>query len=190
MTNELPPYEADRWGFPIEECRRCSGLGRIPAYGNVYGGVCFGCDGKRKTYATRAVAGLAAVHSRWMRDRTEVSLCSRLQLSPTVERVTDISEGDTIREWGVSKPYTWRTVASVRVLADVCGLSQVGSDTNPTTVRALTQRVRVTFTDGSTVRGWGETWIRALSSDEARAHAAPLVERAVASYRKTLARRR
>ena len=187
MTNELPPIEADGWGFPIEACQRCAGQGRIPVYSNVFGGTCFGCNGKGKCYPTRAIKALAGEHAAWLRQRREVSLCSRLQLA-TGERTTYVAPGDTIREWGGGTPVVWRTVAAVKVLPDICGMSLTGAAADE--VRALVQRVRVTFTDGSSVRGFGETWIRRVPSDEVGAHLAPLVERAVAGYMRTLARRR
>lgn len=188
MTNDLPSFETDRWGFPIEQCQRCAGHGRIPAYGDIFGGVCFGCNGAGKAYPNRAIKALVNEHTAWLRKRADVSLCSRIDLQ-TAERVTYASPGDVIRPWGqrVGQHALWRTVADVRVLPDIIGMSLTGAAADE--VRALIQRVLVTFDDGSSVRGFGETWVRRIDQATADAHVMPLVARAAGIHVRALRRR-
>lgn len=83
-------FRTDRHGFPLIECHRCSGTGRLPQFGNVFGGTCFRCSGAGVAHVGGTVARLAA------------EFASALQRAGKCE-VSDIMVGDSVKMPGSDK---------------------------------------------------------------------------------------
>jgi hypothetical protein len=185
-------FKTDRDGFPVEECRRCSGVGRIPAYGNVHGGVCFGCSGSGWIYPRGKTAQLAAGFRQWCDAQRYVSAGAFVTVSPTgAEWDYPIKVGDLIREHGRrgSTPPPWREVVAVRRTCQISGWGSTGDGAGNMVMRSMVLRIVITFADGSTHNGFGERWTRLIDPALRGAMRAEAVDAAVAAYRKTLARR-
>lgn len=71
--------------FEQVECSRCGGSGRLTGFSHVYGGVCFGCNGKGKKMTAagrRAFKKVQEVQSRLcVKAASEVRVGERVQLS-------------------------------------------------------------------------------------------------------------
>lgn len=52
--------EYNNLGFPVTDCRRCSGRGHMSEYANVVGGRCFDCKGTGKQLTPAAAKAYAA----------------------------------------------------------------------------------------------------------------------------------
>lgn len=148
MASTTP--RTDRYGFPIRECGRCHGKGRLAGFSNVRGGVCFGCSGAGTVYPKGKV-GLAVA---------DFQTALRAAVRPSTSA---LEVGDEItRTWATgsdcSRPAAdavWRTVASIEVTDEVCGRGFVGG----VEVSVSYYRV-ITFTDGTSERVGSVVWSR------------------------------
>lgn len=59
--------------YETSECARCGGEGRINAYGHVYGGQCFGCNGSGRVLTSKGRAASKKAHA-WKAEHTAVAV--------------------------------------------------------------------------------------------------------------------
>jgi hypothetical protein len=149
-------FQVDRYGFPVEVCRRCGGSGEY-SYNPLDGTRCFGCSGAGVAYASRIPA---QEREAWRKElRAARDVCA-----------WKVQPGDRIRPYGSKRGTPFQTVAAVE-LGEPDGWMKVGSAAEVVT----SYRATLTFEDGTktgTSNG-GELWIRDATVDPA-----PYVERA------------
>ncbi len=165
------PYLTNRDGFPLELCPRCGGTGNLPHHRNVFGGQCFGCRGKKYAYPRGKAAALAVEYYEARTRALRTTLGAYLKVDPaycgaditisaplpapaaTIGTITTKAQpGDKIEVDG-----EWRTIAAIDVTERIVGIANIG--------RAVTVTLEtiVTFTDGTTTRGYNVLVNRASS---------------------------
>lgn len=164
------PYLTDRYGFPIENCTRCDGEGRLEMYRHVMGGLCAKCNGLKTSYP-KGKAGDAA------REFYKI-----LKARKTAVR-GNIVAGDVVAVEG-----KWRTVAAVRPTFQWTGSMWTGVEGTPTYGRIDYYAELIQFTDGTEEINDGFTWKRKAGITVDDAHTASAAARAL--YEVTLKRRK
>jgi len=189
MTTPTLTYRTDRNGFPVEQCHRCLGEGKLRAF-SLQGGNCFKCGGTGWVHP-RTVADFADRYINAVRAARAVSMGTYVTVNPDGSREyrTGPQVGDQVRdEYCSRKPAAergpWRTIVAVRTTARLVGGGYDGDR------EFLTLEVMVTLDDGTVVRGWGQVWERRPDTEALAALREDLAAQARAAYERTLKRRR
>lgn len=183
MAPAAQEFLTDKAGFLVETCTRCDGHGRIDAYGNVYGGVCFGCGGAGARHPKGKVGQLAADYANAVRAARTTILSTWVTIAADGTRTYDTaaSVGDQVR---LHNDQPWRTVAEIRHTRRMIGWGTVGDRMDHIKLENW-----VTFTNGDVERCGGMLWKRRPNADALTALRLGLVAQAQDAYRKLLARR-
>lgn len=76
MATKTSATKTDRYGFPVVECSRCFGNGKLNGFTHVQGGACFSCEGKGYVYRAGKSAELAAAFYAAMREAQRPALAN------------------------------------------------------------------------------------------------------------------
>jgi sarcosine oxidase delta subunit len=114
----------NKFGFPIQTCRRCEGTGHY-SFNARMGTVCFNCLGKKTTVAPYAKKAFTAFQT-YVHDRKKVA-------------AQNLEVGDLIAHNNV-----WCKVVNVNVTDEVLGRTMAGGEVTSTYFRVL---LTVTYKD-------------------------------------------
>ncbi|MEV7684287.1 hypothetical protein AB0O64_38025, partial [Streptomyces sp. NPDC088341] len=152
-------FPTARNGFPVESCRRCRGMGRLPEFSHTMNGVCRACGGSGYDYPAGKPKKLYGEWADHLAEAAVVMMGTWHQVAADNTRAvtTPVRVGDIVRR---DKSEPWRTVTAVRVTRRVTGWGLGERE-----FRSMKLETVVTFDDGTTYRGWGEQWQRQLTAD-------------------------
>lgn len=110
MATTTKTQKTDRYGFPVVECSRCQGRGKLNGFSHVHGGVCFKCDGKGFTHRAGKAAKLATAFYAAIRTAQRPELAN-------------VKVGDEIR---FGKMDEFRRVEMIETTDEIVGTCRIG----------------------------------------------------------------
>lgn len=164
------PYATDKYGFPVENCSRCDGLGYLPHYRHVMNGVCAKCSGRKTNYPRGKAGDIAREFYATLRERSRANS-------------TNIVVGDVVVVDGA-----WKTVTAVLPTISHRGYAYKGTPGTAGYEETNFYAVVVRFADGTEKETCREVWKRraGITANDAMLAAVPARE----AYEKVLKRRR
>ena len=144
ITRDGVTFHVDKYGWPVETCRRCGGTGRY-SYCQMYGDTCFECSGAGVVIAYGKAATIRSEYSNEVREQRNIA---GYQMTPC----------DRVRRYHTAKTDPYLTVVSVQDTGQWCSKSRAGSE--PEVVH---NRQDVTFEGGETVNVGAELWHRKVT---------------------------
>jgi len=137
MTN-LP--SRDRYGFPLQVCRRCAGSGKH-SYNQMHGDVCYGCDGRGVRHTPKAKKQFQAWSAELKKLRETIGKYLTVGDEVAIIQYTHVFSGKIIG---------WHVVTSIEVTSEVRGWSITWEDGKEIKTPSAWE-MHITFDDGESI---------------------------------------